>query len=372
MLRTDQLRTDQRAQPALISPCRNSPSCRRPLGTPYIHFPFPQVGWCAPLRYFTLYYTSPTLGERTLQHLHFTYAHLPVLPPSNVAACQGQIHAFDSQDLIDVYIPDGPETVLYHCEQQPCPNRTPRSIEEDYPRYKAIRRAQHPLGPRSTLASRSASRHSRPVSPTSRLPQTVADQVQGDLPPDPAPEPEPEEGAGKEGVSESESEDSAGSTSPTALAPASAVPDVRNPPAELPSAPSPPTPPRGRSSTRSSRSSASGGPPQPPPPPQRPPSPPTPIMSSPAAAPDKETLKLLLPLRYDGKTVIECNRFLSQLRIYWLVNTSLTTIELKVQVALSLLDGDTRAWATPYFAQLASVQVGVQGATTPFANKAAF
>ncbi|OSX64390.1 hypothetical protein POSPLADRAFT_1105339, partial [Postia placenta MAD-698-R-SB12] len=96
-------------------------------------------------------------------------------------------------------------------------------------------------------------------------------------------------------------------------------------------------------------------------------------MSSPAAAPDKETLKLLLPLRYDGKTVIECNRFLSQLRIYWLVNTSLTTIELKVQVALSLLDGDARAWATPYFAQLlVSVQIGVQGATTPFANEAAF
>ncbi|KAF9801123.1 hypothetical protein IEO21_10199 [Rhodonia placenta] len=75
-------------------------------------------------------------------------------------------------------------------------------------------------------------------------------------------------------------------------------------------------------------------------------------MSSPSTAPDKETLKLLLPLRYDGKTVIECDRFLSQLRIYWLVNTSLTTIELKVQ--------------------LASVQMGVQGATTPFRNKAAF
>ncbi|EED85551.1 predicted protein, partial [Postia placenta Mad-698-R] len=43
-----------------------------------------------------------------------------------------------------------------------------------------------------------------------------------------------------------------------------------------------------------------------------------------------------------------------------------------VQVALSLLDGDARAWATPYFSQLASVQVGVQGATTPFANEAAF
>ncbi|EED77387.1 predicted protein [Postia placenta Mad-698-R] len=81
-------------------------------------------------------------------------------------------------------------------------------------------------------------------------------------------------------------------------------------------------------------------------------------MSSPAAAPNKETLKLLLPLRYDGKTVIECDRFLSQLCIYWLINTSLTTIELKVQVALSLLDGDARAWVTPYFAQLASARFG--------------
>ncbi|OSX56342.1 hypothetical protein POSPLADRAFT_1062832, partial [Postia placenta MAD-698-R-SB12] len=234
-----------------------------------------------------------------------------------------------SRDLIDVYLPDGPEPALYRCEQQPCPNRTPRSIAEDYPRYKAIRRAQHPLGPRSTLASRSASRHSRPVSPSFRLPQTVAGQVRGDLPPDPAPEPEPEEGAGEEGVSESESADPAQSASPTVLAPASAVPDVHNPPTELPPAPSPLTPPRGRLSTHSSRSSTSGGPPQPPPPPQRPPSPPMPIMSSPATAPDKETLKLLLPFRYDGKTVIECDRFLLQLRIYWLINTSLTTIELK-------------------------------------------
>ncbi|KAF9798717.1 hypothetical protein IEO21_10673 [Rhodonia placenta] len=94
-------------------------------------------------------------------------------------------------------------------------------------------------------------------------------------------------------------------------------------------------------------------------------------MATPAPI-DKEVLKLLLPLRYDGKTVVECNRFLSQLRIYWQVNTALTTIELKVQVALSLLDGDARAWATPIFAQLVSVQIGAQGATTPFANEAAF
>ncbi|KAF9794410.1 hypothetical protein IEO21_11199 [Rhodonia placenta] len=82
-------------------------------------------------------------------------------------------------------------------------------------------------------------------------------------------------------------------------------------------------------------------------------------MSSPATLPDKEMLKLLLPLRYDGKTVIECNRFISQLLIYW-------------AVALSLLDGDAQTWATPIFAQLAAVQVQIQGATTPFANEAAF
>ncbi|OSX61935.1 hypothetical protein POSPLADRAFT_1143119 [Postia placenta MAD-698-R-SB12] len=222
----------------------------------------------------------------------YGYAHLPVLPPSIVAACQGQVHAFDSQDLVDVYIPDGPDTLILTCEQQPCPNRTPRLIEQDYPRYKAIRRAQHPSGPRSTLASRSALRHSRPVSPSSRLPQTVAgpSQAQGDLPPDPAPEPEPEESASEEGVSESESADPARPTSPTALASTSAVPDSQ----QLPSSAGSPS------------------------------SPASPIMSSPAAAPDKETLKLLLPLRYDGKTVVKCNRFVSQLLIYWAVNTTLS------------------------------------------------
>ncbi|EED85868.1 predicted protein [Postia placenta Mad-698-R] len=95
-------------------------------------------------------------------------------------------------------------------------------------------------------------------------------------------------------------------------------------------------------------------------------------MSSPAPPPNKEMLKLLLPLRYDGKTVVECNRFVSQLLIYWAVNTTLFTVELKVQVALSLLDGDTQAWATPIFAQLAAVQIGTQEATTPFTDEAAF
>ncbi|OSX62546.1 hypothetical protein POSPLADRAFT_1055923 [Postia placenta MAD-698-R-SB12] len=78
-------------------------------------------------------------------------------------------------------------------------------------------------------------------------------------------------------------------------------------------------------------------------------------MSSPASPPDKEVLKLLLPLRYDGKTVIKCNQFISQLLIYW-------------QVMLSLLNGDAYTWATLIFSQLMAVQVGVQGAVMPFAN----
>ncbi|KAF9800885.1 hypothetical protein IEO21_10268 [Rhodonia placenta] len=83
-----------------------------------------------------------------------------------------------------------------------------------------------------------------------------------------------------------------------------------------------------------------------------PPSPSSPVMSSPASPPDKETLKHLLLLRYDGKTVIECNRFISQLLIYWAINTTLSTIELKIQ--------------------LVAVQIQIQGATTSFANEAAF
>ncbi|EED83584.1 predicted protein [Postia placenta Mad-698-R] len=82
----------------------------------------------------------------------------------------------------------------------------------------------------------------------------------------------------------------------------------------------------------------------------------------------------LLPIKYEEISLQTLRQSLSlrRLRIYWLVNTLLTTIELKVQVALSLLDGDACTWATPYFAQLMSVQIGAQGATTPFRNKAAF
>ncbi|KAF9799476.1 hypothetical protein IEO21_10559 [Rhodonia placenta] len=79
-------------------------------------------------------------------------------------------------------------------------------------------------------------------------------------------------------------------------------------------------------------------------------------MSSSASPPDKKTLKLLLPLRYDR----------TMLLIYWAVNTALSIIELKIQVALSLLDGDAWTWATPIFAQLAVMQIKIPGAMTPF------
>ncbi|KAF9800518.1 hypothetical protein IEO21_10344 [Rhodonia placenta] len=118
--------------------------------------------------------------------------------------------------------------------------------------------------------------------------------------------------------------------------------------------------PHRRTRSPPSPQSPPGGQPQPPSPPQdRPSSPPPPIMSSPASPPNKEMLKHLLPLRYDGKTVIECNWFISQLLIYW-------------TVALSLLDGDARTWATPIFAQLTAIQIKLQGATTPFVDEAAF
>ncbi|OSX65570.1 hypothetical protein POSPLADRAFT_1104805, partial [Postia placenta MAD-698-R-SB12] len=150
------------------------------------------------------------------------------------------------------------------------------------------------------------------------------------------------------------------------------VPILRNPAPGLPPLPPPLSPPRGRTSTRSSRSLPGGQSQQSPSSAGSPPFPSSPVMSLPAPPPDKEMLKLLLPLRYDGKTVVECNRFISQLLIYWAINTTLSTVELKVQVALSLLDGDARAWATPIFAQLAAVQIGTQGATIPFTDEAAF
>ncbi|OSX63662.1 hypothetical protein POSPLADRAFT_1055727 [Postia placenta MAD-698-R-SB12] len=294
------------------------------------------------------------------------YAHLPFLPPT-VAACQGFVHAFNSKDLLDVYLTEGPSSLIFACEQQLCPNRTPQSIDQDYERYKAIRRVQHPLGPHSTHTSRSVSRHSCAVSPSSCLPQTVASTSQGggdpNLPPDPAPESESEERASEEGILEPEPTLHSRAASPDTLPAAPPVPVLRDTAPGLPSVPVSSSPPRGHSCIRSPRSPP-GGQPQPPPPPpdcppsppDRPPSPPSPIMSSAASPLDKEMLKHLLPLRYDGKT----------LRVYWIVNTSLTTIELKVQVCLSLLDGDARTWATPFFAQLVSVHIGTQGVATMF------
>ncbi|OSX59723.1 hypothetical protein POSPLADRAFT_1149440 [Postia placenta MAD-698-R-SB12] len=201
MLRTDQLCTDQRAQPPL-----NFPSS---LARPFV-------------------------------------AHAPLLPSPIVAACQGLVHAFDSKDLIDVYITDGPSALIFACEQQPCPNRTPRSVEQDYERYKAIRRAQHPLGPRSTHASRSASRHSCAVSPSSHLPQTVVSTSQAggnpNLPADPASEPESEESASEEEVSEPEPTLHGQAASPDMLPSAPPIPVICDTTPGLPLAPEPPLP----------------------------------------------------------------------------------------------------------------------------------
>ncbi|OSX56794.1 hypothetical protein POSPLADRAFT_1158859, partial [Postia placenta MAD-698-R-SB12] len=329
----------------------------------------------------------------------------PLPPPITVADeffdCSRLEHAFDTQEQVDVSRDDpksdGDKAPFFICDRQPCPNRTPRSITVDEGHFVPIRRVQHPRGPALRYAgtSRSTSRHvtpvpSRPASPGTRIPQPVAStgQARGDphLPrgteavaqPSATPQaiPQPSLGPRLERPPKTEPRDTpphSWASSSSAVTASTSVPVLRHPASGLPQPASPPSPPQGRSSTRSSRSSPGGQSQQSPPSAGSPSSPSSPIMSSPPAAVlDKETLKLLLPLRYDGKTVIDCDRFLSQLRIYWMVNTSLTTIELKVQVALSLLDGDARAWATPYFAQLVSVQIGVQGATTPFANEAAF
>ncbi|OSX56213.1 hypothetical protein POSPLADRAFT_1160699, partial [Postia placenta MAD-698-R-SB12] len=335
----------------------------------------------------------------------WTRSRAPPLPPPITVAdeffdCSRIEHAFDTQEQVDVSRDDpesnGNRAPFFICDRQPCPNRTPRSITTDEGRYVPIRRVQHPRGPalRYTGTSRSTSCHitpvpSRPALPGTRIPQPVAStgQARGDpdLPrrteavaqPSATPQaiPQPSLGPWLERPPKTEPHDTpphSWASSSSAVPSSTPVPVVHNPATGLPPSPPPPSPPRGRSSTRSSRSSPSGQSQQPSPPAGSPPSPSLLVMSSPAPPPDKDTLKLLLPLRYDGKTVIECDRFLSQLRIYWLVNTSLTTIELKVQVALSLLDGDARTWATPYFAQLVSVQLGVQGVMTPFANEAAF
>ncbi|EED83952.1 predicted protein [Postia placenta Mad-698-R] len=273
--------------------------------------------------------------------------------------CTGLEHVFDAVDKVDVAQFAEPNSLFYNCDKQLCPNRTPRSITVEEGHFIPIRRIQHPLGPRSQYASRSISHHvtpipSQPASPGTRIPQPVAGTATPQAISQPSlgprlernPKPEPCDTPAYSGASSS-----------SVVTSSTPVPVVPHPTSGLSPVPSPSWPPRGRSHTRSPQSLPGRQPQPPPPPPGHSPSPPLPVMSSPTTAPDKETLKLLLPLRYDGKTIIECDRFLSQLRIYWMVNMSLTTIKLK---------------ATPYFAQLASVQVGIQGVVTPFADEAAF
>ncbi|OSX61280.1 hypothetical protein POSPLADRAFT_1106908, partial [Postia placenta MAD-698-R-SB12] len=175
MLRTDQLRTDQRAQPALTSPFE------RPQ-----HLVFP---------------CRSTLSRDIRSKLPNAagHAHLPFLPPITVADeffdCSRLEHTFDTQEQVDVSRDDpdrnGNLAPFLSCDRQPCPNRTPRSIttNEDEGRYVPIRRVQHPSGPALRYAgtSRSTSRHvtpvpSRPASPGTRIPQPVAGtgQARGD------------------------------------------------------------------------------------------------------------------------------------------------------------------------------------------------
>ncbi|OSX58596.1 hypothetical protein POSPLADRAFT_1060483 [Postia placenta MAD-698-R-SB12] len=284
MLRMDQLRTDQRAQPALISPSRAPP------------LPPPLL----------------TVADEFFD-------------------CSRLEHAFDTQEQVDVSHDDpdrnGNLAPFFSCDRQPCPNRTPQSIttNEDEGRYVPIRRVQHPSGPALRYAgtSRSTSRHvtpvpSRPASPGTRIPQPFAIAQ-----PSATPQaiPQPSLGPRLERPPKTEPRDTpphSWASSSSAVTASTPVPVLRDPASGLPQPASPPSPPRGRSSTRSPRSPPGGQSQQSPSSAGSPSSPSSPIMSSPAAVPDKETLKLLLPLRYDGKTVIECNRFLSQLRIYWL------------------------------------------------------
>ncbi|KAF9798775.1 hypothetical protein IEO21_10666 [Rhodonia placenta] len=280
--------TDQRTQPALIL------SCMTPSKLTLTSY---RLGGVHP--YYTLRYVDSLLYIATTREMNSSVPALQlgsccILAKSSTGPhvnCKSQcylgrrfVHAFDSKDLIDIYLTDGPSALIFG------------------------------------------------------------------LPPDPMAESESEEDTSEEGIEEPEHTLHGRAPLPDALPAAPPIPLVRNAPSELPPAPVPSSPPRGRSRTRSPRSPPSGQSQPPPLPPGRPPSPQPPIMSSPASPPNKETLKHLLPLRYDGKTVIECNRFISQLLIYWAVNTALSTIELKVQVALSLLDGDARTWATPIFA----------------------
>ncbi|OSX57330.1 hypothetical protein POSPLADRAFT_1111484, partial [Postia placenta MAD-698-R-SB12] len=328
----------------------------------------------------------------------------PLPPPINVADeffdCSRLEHAFDTQEQVDVSRDDpnsnGDRAPFFICDRQPCPNRTPRSITVDAGHFVPIRRVQHPSGPALRYAgtSRSTSRHvtpvpSRPASPGTHIPQPVAStgQARGDphLPrgteavaqPTATPQAIPQSSLGPrlERPPKTEPRDTlphSWASSSSAVTASTSVPVLRHPASGLPQPTSPPSPPRGRSSTHSSRSPPGGQSQQSPSSAGSPSSPSSPIMSSPAAVPDKETLKLLLLLRYDGKSVVKCNRFISQLLIYWMINTALSSLELKIQVALSLLDGDARAWATPIFSQLASVQIGIQGATTPFVDEKAF
>ncbi|KAF9802743.1 hypothetical protein IEO21_09830 [Rhodonia placenta] len=262
--------------------------------------------------------------------------------------CSRLEHAFDTQEQIDVSsVIDNRALIALHDPSLLKKGATCRSDESSIPA------APHSGTPAHRDLSPTTSLPSCPASPGTCIPQPVVSTGQTRVTPQAIPQ--PSLGPRLERNPKPEPSDSPAVTwasSSSAILSLTPIPVIHHPASGLPLSSPPPSPLRGHSSTRSSRSSPGRQSQQPSSPVGSPLSPSSPVMLSPVSPPNKETLRLLLPLRYDGKTVIECDRFLSQLRIYWLVNTSLTTIELKVQLVL--------------------VQLGTQGVTTPFANEAAF
>ncbi|EED85526.1 predicted protein [Postia placenta Mad-698-R] len=261
------------------------------------------------------------------------HAHLPFLPLLIVANeffdCSRLEHAFDTQEQVDVSRDDpdrdGNLAPFFSCDRQPCPNRTPRSIttNEDEGQGTSYQ---------SDESNTPAALHSGQARGDPHLPRRTEEVAQPTATPQAIPQ--PSLGPQLERPPKTEPRDTpphSWASSSSAVTASTSVPVLRHPASGLPQPASPPSPPRGRPSTRSSRSPPGGQSQQSPSSAGSPSSPSSPIMSSPAAVPDKETLKLLLPLRYDGKSVIECNRFISQLLIYWTINTALSSLELKIQ-----------------------------------------
>ncbi|KAF9797545.1 hypothetical protein IEO21_10861 [Rhodonia placenta] len=249
----------------------------------------------------------------TSQKQYWAPPRAPPLPPPTVADeffdCSRLEHTFDTQEQIDVSpVIDNCALITLHNPSLPKKGATCRSDESSIlhsgmlalrDSHLATSLPSHPDLPPQAPAFPNLS----PVQSTA-TPQVIPQPSLG-LRLERNPKPEP-----------SDSPVVTWASSSSAISSSTPVPVARHPASGLPPSPPPPSPPRGRSSTRSSRGSPGRQSQQPSPPVGSPPSPSSPVMSSPASPPDKKTLKHLLPLRYDGKTVIECNHFISQLFIY--------------------------------------------------------